>query len=287
MAKRLDRTGMRYGHLTVLRLGEEQPNPKDLRWKCICDCGNFHVVTGGALSKGEATWCTGPSCPHGKGPVGTKYGRLLIVKRIGGPSTKYLCLCDCGNSIEVRACNLRPKTKNGEWVGNGTQSCGCLLREVGMALQTKHDLTKKRQGKGKTSKELAAELGVSHGMVIAVEGGYTKFRKKRASAKLFYEDNRVEAPDAKRMVQCAACGEWLWRHPNQLKKYKRSFCSGQHKADYYYRGVRPEQQRDTRPPELNFNEQGKKTFQTRSQREKSELQKSTTAAINEIVKGNK
>ena len=55
---------------------------------------------------------------------GKRFGRLTVVKRIAthmhpnGKSTPvYLCLCECGNSTEVLAHNLR----NGH-----TSSCGCL-----------------------------------------------------------------------------------------------------------------------------------------------------------------
>lgn len=55
--------------------------------------------------------------------VGQKYGRLTVIKFNG--SVKYCaiweCKCDCGNSVNVRAKDLRS--------GN-TKSCGCYAKEI-------------------------------------------------------------------------------------------------------------------------------------------------------------
>lgn len=55
--------------------------------------------------------------------IGERYGMLVVVARVqDGPrrQVRFLCRCDCGNEVEVRASNLR--------VGK-TKSCGCLRRE--------------------------------------------------------------------------------------------------------------------------------------------------------------
>jgi hypothetical protein len=48
--------------------------------------------------------------------VGLKYGLLTVVERVGG---KWLCQCDCGQSAQVLATNLKK--------GN-SKSCGCSRR---------------------------------------------------------------------------------------------------------------------------------------------------------------
>lgn len=61
-----------------------------------------------------------------------RFNRLIVLKRIEGLRNKrvmYLCKCDCGSEIEVRADSLR----NGH-----TQSCGCLQREIVGNNSTKH-----------------------------------------------------------------------------------------------------------------------------------------------------
>ena len=54
--KFIDRTGMRYGRLTV----ENRHGTNALRkvtWECLCDCGNRTVVTSGSLATGNTTSC--------------------------------------------------------------------------------------------------------------------------------------------------------------------------------------------------------------------------------------
>lgn len=61
--------------------------------------------------------------------TGQRFGRLTVIKRYGtyhpprGGSAPqiWLCLCDCGTEVAVRADALR----NGN-----TKSCGCLSREL-------------------------------------------------------------------------------------------------------------------------------------------------------------
>lgn len=55
--------------------------------------------------------------------TGQKFGRLIALyftKSIKTRGAYYMCQCDCGNKIEVKATNLRK--------GN-TKSCGCLKAE--------------------------------------------------------------------------------------------------------------------------------------------------------------
>lgn len=71
---------------------------------------------------------------------GQRFGRLLVVRRDGfrGKNAAWLCACDCGNSITVAGGALKA----------GTQSCGCLAREVhseGLrARNTTHGLSRTR-----------------------------------------------------------------------------------------------------------------------------------------------
>jgi hypothetical protein len=60
-------------------------------------------------------------------PEGRRFGRLLVFERIGkkehGGHIIWRCVCDCGKEKGVTTANLY----------NGTQSCGCLQREVARA----------------------------------------------------------------------------------------------------------------------------------------------------------
>lgn len=54
---------------------------------------------------------------------GDRFGMLTVLERVeDGPrrQVRYLCQCDCGNRVTVRALSLRC---------GDTKSCGCLRRE--------------------------------------------------------------------------------------------------------------------------------------------------------------
>ncbi len=56
MPKRLDRTGLRYGRLLVVKyVGKD--NRGKLLWLCKCDCGNEKIVVGDNLSSGKSNSC--------------------------------------------------------------------------------------------------------------------------------------------------------------------------------------------------------------------------------------
>ena len=59
-----------------------------------------------------------------------RYGRLLVIERAEnkGGKVSWLCRCDCGNEVSVRAVNLK----------NGTSSCGCLNKEASRAANSTH-----------------------------------------------------------------------------------------------------------------------------------------------------
>lgn len=60
---------------------------------------------------------------------GKKFGRLLVIKRIGSKDGNSLweCLCDCGVKVEVKRCSLRSGYK---------KSCGCLNTDTRRANAT-------------------------------------------------------------------------------------------------------------------------------------------------------
>jgi hypothetical protein len=57
-----------------------------------------------------------------KDHTGSRFGRLILIKRIPEPKkdTKYLCQCDCGKTIVCLGSNL---------VSGRTKSCGCWKSE--------------------------------------------------------------------------------------------------------------------------------------------------------------
>lgn len=66
--------------------------------------------------------------------LGKKYGRLLVVARVGSNKNNKIvwkCECDCGEIIDVIGSALRT---------GHTLSCGCFNREKSAEYQTKHGL---------------------------------------------------------------------------------------------------------------------------------------------------
>lgn len=55
--------------------------------------------------------------------TGHRYGRLVVIKHTGTRSgrTLWLCICDCGNTIETLSNSLRR---------GRTASCGCIRAEI-------------------------------------------------------------------------------------------------------------------------------------------------------------
>lgn len=143
VAKLIDLTGQRFGHLIVLKKAESKN--KHVYWKCQCDCGQICEKTGQGLRNGEATHCgcqlkTTQKQIAAKERynkyVGQRFGRLIVIKNTGKRTSKvpiWLCKCDCGNYKEVPT-NLL--------TSGHTQSCGCLKLETHLI-----DLTGQKIGK--------------------------------------------------------------------------------------------------------------------------------------------
>lgn len=51
----VDRTGVRYGKLVVLKIHDRKY--KKVRWECRCDCGNLTITTSTALTSGQTASC--------------------------------------------------------------------------------------------------------------------------------------------------------------------------------------------------------------------------------------
>lgn len=57
--------------------------------------------------------------------TGKKYGRLSVISYAG--NSKWKCLCECGNTTDVRVQHL---------ISNGTKSCGCHIHDQRPQIQT-------------------------------------------------------------------------------------------------------------------------------------------------------
>lgn len=49
--------GQRFGRLLVYSMSEERGRRGQIKWNCLCDCGNKHSVTGESLRSGKSRSC--------------------------------------------------------------------------------------------------------------------------------------------------------------------------------------------------------------------------------------
>lgn len=123
MSKRIDLTGQKFSHLTVLKLDEEKTkNSGRTHWIVECDCEDHTTfsVSSSNLKSGNSTKCK--YC-KAENLLGQRFERLTVTKRIIDDKDHVMweATCDCGNKIIVRGDSLRT---------GHTRSCGCLQKEV-------------------------------------------------------------------------------------------------------------------------------------------------------------
>lgn len=140
--------GLKFNKLTVLEhVGSSRGAAL---WKCKCDCGNEIIKEGRRIKGGRVKSC---GCliletlkesrklnwkMREKSPIppNRKFGRLLVLgpKRSSkrGEGTAYLCRCDCGKENWVIGRRLH---------SGGSQSCGCIIKELNKKRFTKHGLS--------------------------------------------------------------------------------------------------------------------------------------------------
>ena len=139
-----DLTGQKFGYLTVIERAEnkKEANGRErVAWKCKCVCGKEIISTTSNLLYGNPEKSCGCKrennrCVKFQDLTGMKFGKLTVMYEDephytsgGNKVIKWVCRCDCGNTISVRAQALK--------IGN-TSSCGCIKSP---------DITGKRFGK--------------------------------------------------------------------------------------------------------------------------------------------
>lgn len=115
----VDVSGKRFGKLMAIEPTTERRHGS-IVWRCKCDCGNEVFTSAQILNRGDCVSC---GCKRHNEEysnlIGKKFGKLTVVKGDGSKDTnrkKWLCRCDCGNEVWVRALGL---------VMGHTSSCGC------------------------------------------------------------------------------------------------------------------------------------------------------------------
>jgi hypothetical protein len=146
--RRENLTGQRFGRYTVV--GPHDIVRNIMRWVCRCDCGSEKVVWGNGLKHGNVVSC---GCFHkqrvseiGKRKadrlIGRRFGRLMVLARVGSHLRKalWLCKCDCGKEAKVPTGALKS--------GNSL-SCGCLQKETMHRIRWREDLSMEERELGR------------------------------------------------------------------------------------------------------------------------------------------
>lgn len=136
MGKFIDLTGQKINRLTVLEKGLKRGN--EWYWKCLCECGNECEVAGNSLRAGRTKSCGCLKKESDKKPkgniidlTGQTFNKLTVIERDGSDGrgeAKWICQCECGNTISVLGSNLRT---------GHTVSCGCERRSHGELMVAK------------------------------------------------------------------------------------------------------------------------------------------------------
>lgn len=148
MAKMIDRTGRKYGKLTVL-FRDTETNKKGIFWVCRCECGTVISVKGDNLQSGNTTSCgcnRKETIAKSIDLTGQKFGLLTVLGRSHTDKNGHVyfkCRCSCGNECTVSSTSL----KSGK-----TVSCGCFGE------------SNRLSGRIKTAKE-TAETGTNIGKI--------------------------------------------------------------------------------------------------------------------------
>jgi hypothetical protein len=72
----IDLTGQRFGKLVVKRQLEKRGNRGQIRWECVCDCGNKHITSGESIRSGKSKSC---GCLRKEAPPNKLKDRKLAV----------------------------------------------------------------------------------------------------------------------------------------------------------------------------------------------------------------
>ena len=115
-AKALDLTNQRFGKLVATHCTGSTEQGK--LWECQCNCGNTSTVLAKDLSSGHTTSCG--KCIR-VDLTNQRFGKLVAREGYRESNRTYWkCDCDCGNSIDIRADQLRSGSRN---------DCGCTRKQ--------------------------------------------------------------------------------------------------------------------------------------------------------------
>lgn len=144
-----DITGLTINGWQVIGMHNPRINSHgEVLWDCICPtCGDIVPRTYYVLHSGRVKACK--NCKGKNRAIdisGQKFGRLTAIRYVGtnkGQGSVWECVCECGQTVNVRKLSL---------TSGRTKSCGCLNRD--QLLSPKKDLTGEQFGFLKVIKQM-------------------------------------------------------------------------------------------------------------------------------------
>lgn len=128
----IDLTGQQFGSLTVVQRAPYNDKNNKPIWECRCECGNICYRSGFNLRKHQTNSCGCKERINRKKAVakriidltGQKFGNLEVIQQAPAKNQKtyWLCKCDCGNEVIIRAQHL---------IEGSAKSCGCSRKSHG------------------------------------------------------------------------------------------------------------------------------------------------------------
>lgn len=130
-----DYSQFKIGHMQPLYIDDSKPRGKgcNIYWICQCDCGNLKSINSSnlktALRTNQNLSC-GKCHAQIKDLTGQIFGKLKVLKRDdnyspckdNGWKVKWICQCECGNTVSIFGSNL---------TSLHTTSCGCINYSIG------------------------------------------------------------------------------------------------------------------------------------------------------------
>lgn len=116
--------GQRFGHLVVVEQTDDHQRANsraEPQWVCLCDCGNYVVKYHSSLVKARcpANLMCDVCAERNFTLIGKRFGHLTVISRADdyvGPQgkhrTRWLCKCDCGNTMIKFDSELRHASKD-------------------------------------------------------------------------------------------------------------------------------------------------------------------------------
>ena len=202
MRKRIDMTGMKINHWTVLEKSEKKRKDGIFFWKCRCDCGLEREVSGSSLRSGRAKQCwfncpllvekkineifdkkyvedkngcwrwTGLKCKGGYGKIGNDdKSHRFSYRRFIGQIPEGMCVChtcdnrDCVNPDHLWLGTTQDNTK--DKIDKGRQIRG---EKIGSSKLKDEDVIniRKMRISGKSQKEISEKFKISRITVMLI-----------------------------------------------------------------------------------------------------------------------